>query len=123
MILTHMIPSMTLIKYKLFLKPITVRALRRKTVKKMKFSMIIISIIASLSMQVQAMTIRDRTSELNVHVINPLIVEPMNKASFKAGIRNSIGTNQDYMTRDSMILTFYVPSLAGWQGLFSIDSL
>ena len=74
-------------------------------------------------MQVQAKTIRDRTSELNVHVINPLIVEPMNKSSFKAGIRNSIGTNQDYMTRDSMILTFYVPSLAGWQGLFSIDSL
>ena len=44
-------------------------------------------------MQVQAMTIRDRTSEFNVHVINPSIIEPMNKASFKARIRNSIETN------------------------------
>ena len=64
-----------------------------KNCKKMKFSMIIISIIASLSMQVQAMTIRDRTSDFNVHVINPSIMEPMNKASFKARIQNSIGTN------------------------------
>ena len=48
-------------------------------------------------MQVQAMTIRDRTSEFNVHVINPSIMEPMNKASFKAWIQNSIGTNQDCM--------------------------
>ena len=44
-------------------------------------------------MQVQAMTIRDRTSELNVNVINPSIIEPMNKASFKARIPNSFITN------------------------------
>ena len=69
-------------------------ALREKLCK-MKFSMIIISIIAALSIQVQAMTIRDRTSELNVDVINPSIIEPMNKASFKARIRNSLVTNQN----------------------------
>ena len=45
--------------------------------------MIIISIIASLSMQVQAMTVRDRTSEFNVNTINQTIIDPMNKASFK----------------------------------------
>ena len=70
-----------------FLKPTKVLALREK-LWKMKFSVIIISIIAALSIPVQAMTIRDRTLKLNVNVINPSIIEPMNKASFKARIHS-----------------------------------
>ena len=57
--------------------------------------MIIISIIASLSMQVQAMTIRDRASEFNVNTINQTIIDPMNKASFKEKIQNPIQTSQN----------------------------
>ena len=48
-------------------------------------------------MQVQAMTIRDRTSELNIDVINPSIIEPMKKASFKARIQNSFVKTQNYI--------------------------
>ena len=50
-----------------------------------------------MSMQVQAMTIRDRTSELNVDVINPSIIEPMKKASFKTRIQNSFVKTQNYI--------------------------
>ena len=57
--------------------------------------MIIISIIASLSMQVQAMTIRDRTSEFNVNIINQPIIEPINKSTFKEKIQNPIQTSQN----------------------------